>query len=493
MPGVSITTGAVSGPTAPGRAPASTYFVVGQAERGPADRVVTVTSFAEFARIFGGSTPYASLWPDVRTFFEEGGTRAAVARVLGPDATTGALSTALQDRNTTPGPTLTVAAASPGAWSSEVSVRILDGGTDATFRLQVLVGGKVVEDYANLRSPADAVSRINDGVSPSSRIRVANAGSTATAPDNNPAATPSPVTLTAGSDDRAALAAADYIEALDRFDDGMGDGAVGIPGLGSAVHDALVAHADAYNRIAILTSERAADKGELLGQAANLDAPRAGLFAPWIRVPDGNGGTRVVSPEGYVAAARARAHESAGPWRAGAGELSKARYVLSPDETFRPSDSDDLDTGKVNVIRTVAASTRVYGWRSCSADPANWKMLGAADVVNRVVTAARQVLEPYVFQPIDAKGHMLAAMAGTLEGVVKPMADAGGLFAGVSEDAQGNPVELDPGYRVVTGSELNDRTSLAADEVRAQLAIRPAPSAALVLLTVNKASVTAAL
>lgn len=489
MPGVVITTGAVSGPTAPGRAPASTFFLVGQAERGPVDLPVRLNSFGDYLRQFGGPTSFATLHDQLRAFFEEGGSRAWVVRVVGDGATTGNLSAALQDRGTTPAPTLSVAASSPGAWSSRVSVKVLDGPTNDTFRLQVLLDGDVVEDFANLRSPAEAVSRINESSGASSYIRVTNAGSTATAPANNPVATPSPVALTAGNDQRASLVAADYIAALDLFNADYGDGAVAIPALGSAVHAALVAHANATNRVAILAAERSTDPSTLLAQAASLDAPRAGLFAPWVKVPDGSGGSRVISPEGYVAACRSRAHEMTGPWRAGAGEIAKARWVVAADQQFSSQTASDLDAGKVNVITTIAAAVRVYGWRSLSDDVANWRFLSSADTVNRVVVEARAKLEPYVLAPIDDKGHLLASMQGTLEGIVKPMADLGGLFGWTDDDG----TERDPGYKVTVDGTLNSRASLADNQVFAQLGLRPAPTAALVYLTVTKASVTAQL
>ncbi|MBC8092500.1 MAG: hypothetical protein H7Y15_11285, partial [Pseudonocardia sp.] len=227
----------------------------------------------------------------------------------------------------------------------------------------------------------------------------------------------------------------------------------------------------------------------LLAQAASLDAPRAALFAPWVQVPDGNGGARVISPESYVAAARSRAHEITGPWRPGAGEVSKARWVTAADQIFGYRGANDLDAGKVNVIQTVSAAVRVYGWRSLSDDPANWRFLSAADTINSVVTEARAKLEPYVLAPIDDKGHLLASIAGTLEGIVKPMADMGGLFGWTDEDG----TERDPGYKVTVDGSLNTRASLGDNQVFAQLALRPAPTAALVYLTVTKASVTAQL
>jgi hypothetical protein len=489
MPGVAITTGAVSGPSSPGRSPATTYFLVGLSERGPISVPTLLTSFGDYVRIFGDSTPYATLYDQVRTFFEEGGNRCYVVRVTGEDADTGNLSTALQDQGTTPAPTLSVAASSPGAWSSRIGVKVLAGATDDTFRIQVLVDGDVVEDYANLHSPAEAVTRINDSTVASAYIRLTNAGSAAVAPDNNPAPLASPVTLSAGDDDRASIVTADYVTALGLFTDGFGDGAVAIPGMGSAVHTALVTHANLFNRIALLSEARSANKSTLLASAASLDAPRAGLFAPWIKVPDGSGGSKAISPESYIAACRARAHEATGPWRAAAGEIAKARWVTAADQVFTFADSEDLDAGKVNVTLTIGNAVRNYGWRSTSNDTANWRFLSSADVINRVVTESKKLLEPYVFSAIDGKGHLLASMAGTLEGLVKPLADLGGLFPWLDDDG----TIRDPGYKITVDDTLNTRASLGDNKIYAQLGLRPAPTAALIYLQVTKASVIAAL
>lgn len=487
MPGVTITTGAVAGPSAPTIAPASTYFAVGLAERGATDAAVLCNSFAEFEAEFGTRQSYGALWDDLKTFFEEGGTRAYVARVVGPAATTGALSSALMDQHaTTPVATLTVTARNQGAWSSRVSVQVFAGATDDTFRLKVFLDDVVVRDYTNLHTPAEAVSR----TSADPYVKLTDSGSATTAPLNNPAVLASPVDLTAGADDRASVTATHYVAALARFDIGKGDGAVAIPGIGASVHAGLITHADENNRLALLVAARTADVGTIIDTAAVLDAKRAGLFAPWIRVPDTFGGTRTISPEGYVAAARARAHNSSGPWQAAAGENSKARYVVAPDVVYTATQGNDFDAAKVNVIRTVAGYVRLYGWRSLAADEVNWGYLIGADTVNRVVTQAYQQLEPYLFGIIDARGHLLAKIEGTLIGIVQPMAAADGLFARFAEDGE---TLLDPGYRVNVSRELNTTESLALNQVLAELGIRVSPTAALVKLTVTKAAVTAAL
>lgn len=485
MPGVVITTGTVSGPSAPTLAPASTYFVVGLAERGPTDAPVLVQSYAQFQTAFGDPVPYSLLHPDLRTFFAEGGTRAYVTRVVGPAAAAGDISTGLMDRGETPEVTINVAARSAGAWSERVSVQVVDGATSGTFRLRVFFDGVLARDYTNLRSPAEAVAR----TSSDPYIVLTDAGSEAEAPDNNPAANSSPISLSAGSDDRSSVSTDSYLGALGRFDAGLGDGAVAIPGVGTAGHSGLIAHADSHNRIALLAHSREADIPTLIDTAAALDARRAGLFAPWVRIPDEYGGTRTISPEGYVAAARARAHLT-GPWQAAAGVSSRARLVVGPDVVYSPEQGDELDDAKVSVIRTIAGSTRLYGWRSLSEDVENWAYLTGADVINRIVTEAYLRLEPYLFGVIDARGHLLAQIEGTLTGIVMPMADAGGLFARFAED--GETLE-DPGYVVNVSGELNPTASLAQNQVLAELGVRVAPTAAWVRLTVTKAAVTAAL
>jgi hypothetical protein len=356
MPGLSVTTGAVAGPSAPNRAPGASYFAVGVCERGPATSALAVLSLAEFVREFGPRTTYGSLYDDVNTFFQEGGGRCVVARVVGPAATTGTLATALKDATpVTPADTINVAAANPGAWSSKVSVQVLAGASSALFRLQVRYDGTLVEDYPNLASPQDAVSKVN---ARSTLVRLADAGSVTAAPGNNPVPTGAPAALTAGTDDRASITNTHYIAALDRFAADDGDGAVAIPGIGTGVHAALLAHAAANDRIALLAHARNTDRPTLISTAQGLNSLRAGLFAPWIRVPDGFGGTRAISPEGYVAACRARAHEAVGPWLAAAGENARARYVSAPDETFTAAQAVPDRGGRHQPHRPTGQGTR---------------------------------------------------------------------------------------------------------------------------------------
>ena len=62
------------------------------------------------------------------------------------------------------------------------------------------------------------------------------------------------------------------------------------------------------------------------------------------------------------------------------------------------------------------------------------------------------------------------------------MRQAGGLFALFD----GNGKQIDPGYLVETGSNINTLASLNTNTVKAKLSLRVAPTAALVSVTVIK-------
>jgi hypothetical protein len=468
--GVSVTRTASAGQIYPLPVPSASYFVVGLAERGPATDVSRVTSLAQFEAVYGVRPSYGNLYDDVATFFAEGGGEAYIARVVGPAATSGALATPLQDRAGTPVNTMQFAAIGPGAWSAGVKIAITYNDVE-------------VERFANLASPQDAVTKMagSEWVDPT------DLASATVAPGNNPAVTGSPVALAAGTDDRGSVNAAGLVTALARFGSQYGDGCVAIPGGGDSTHAGLITHAKANNRLAILVSARGAGSTQLATLAASLDSEYAGLFAPWILTRDVYGGTLAIPPDGYVAAIRSRAHRTAGPWQAPAGDRSRSITIIAPDQIFDSATAGALEEAKVNPIMPVAGGVRLYGWRSLSSDVANWRLLTGIDVINRIVVAAQQGLDPLIFDAIDARGHLLARVEAVLAGIVKPMADAGGLYPWIDIDGTGQPTQLDPGYQITTDPS---RDVASGNTVKATVAVRVSPTAALLELTVTKVGVT---
>lgn len=482
--GVVVTTATRSGPTGTPRAVSGQYFAVGLADRGPTNAPVKINSMGDYRRIFGDRVSYGALFDDLSMYFESGGQQAQVLRVVGDAATVGTLT--LQD--TAAVATLRFDAASPGAWSTRLTVQVENGTNGPESRkITLRLDGAIVEVYNNLTS----IGQIESRFAGSPYVKVSSLGSATTEPNNLPvvlAATP----LSAGTDDRAAVSATQIGNALPKLKIGLGDGSVAAPGFGQSVHSALIAHANEYRRVAILSAARGSSAGDLAAIGIALGsvtgAQSAGLFGPHVQVADGAGGIRVISPEGYVAGGRARAHDAAGPWQPGAGEFSVSPYILGLDQEFTRTDAELLDAGRVNPIRLVAGRNRVYGWRSLSSAESDYSSLAVMDLLNRIVTECEARLEPFVFDTIDGRGQKFAEMKGVLIGILEPLRAAGGLFEGTNVSGE----VVDPGYSVNVGPNINTAASLAANEVHAQVAVRPAPNASLITLQIVKAGLTAA-
>lgn len=477
MPGVIVQTSTRSGPTQPLRTPSGQFFVVGLAERGATDKPILLRDMADVSALLGDRTTYSTLIDQLKTFFAEGGQQAYAARVVGPAATKGTLS--INDRQAIPAPTMRVDAASQGAWSSNVSIEVQNGSATDTFRIIIRYKDNIVEDITNLATVAAAVQKFKD----SSYVRIVDLGSPApSVPDKRPAVTVA-TALSAGTDDRAAITSTHHINALTRFARDLGDGCVAMPGqTGATVWAALIDHCKLNNRIAILAAGSNESAANLKSSAATLNSEFAGLFAPWVGVTDGAGGVRYISPEGAVAGRRAVAHDQVGPWRAPAGSMGKMNSVISVEQTFTTEEANDLDNAKVSVIRNIANSVRLYGWRSVSSDVENYSYLKDRDLLNYLVVQAEKRLEDYVFAPVDRKGQLLSSINAALVGLVEPIRAAGGLY----ENYDANNELIDPGYRVETGNSVNTTATLVNNEVRALLFVRVSPAGGLVSLNIVK-------
>ena len=89
---------------------------VGRALRGPTDVPVTIHSFADFSRVFGGMWLESDLGYAVNDFYRQGGSTAVIVRVHNTKAgDTGALSLGTGAKQ------LTLAAASPGTWGAKLT------------------------------------------------------------------------------------------------------------------------------------------------------------------------------------------------------------------------------------------------------------------------------------------------------------------------------------------------------------------------------------
>lgn len=91
---------------------------VGVCEKGPTNRADLVTNISQFTEKYGGFFSGSYVEPSVRAFFNEGGTRCFVARVVG----VGAVAADVALANSEGSPAIDASAISQGAWGNDVTL-----------------------------------------------------------------------------------------------------------------------------------------------------------------------------------------------------------------------------------------------------------------------------------------------------------------------------------------------------------------------------------
>lgn len=462
MPGVVISTSVRTGPSTETVRESSQLFIVGLTERGPSDEPVLVESLAEFEDIFGGYQSYSYTHPTMETFFEEGGTRAYVARAVGASATVGELT--LQDGGSD---VITLTANGAGAWSNDVQVSV-SHPTGSTFKIDIWYDGVLRYTTGNVSSASQAVGRINLS-SIATRYVTATVDDAALIPD-----VLAITSLTAGDDNRELVDTDVYAAQLELFNDALGSGAVVCAeDFSDAMASELIAHANTYSRISLLCGTENQSVASIKQKALTLQAEdnpeHAALYYPWVEVPTGTPGvTRFIPPVGYVAGKRSVAHNQTGPHLPAAGLLSSAKFVVGIKSDINKTVGDDLDENYVNALRIIQNTIRVYGARSLSADTDNFRYITQQDVVNTIVTECYRSIEDVVFSSIDGRNTIFANIESRLISILSVMRNIGALYPAF--DANGR--QLDNGYIVKCDSSLNPTAQLADGLVKAKVGVR---------------------
>lgn len=479
-PGVTVETYPTPGRTETLTAPGAAFFVAGLTDRGSAGIPGTVRSYSDFLSKYGPYVPYGNLHDALRLFFAMGGTQAHVIRAVGSSATKGTLT--LVDRAGEPDNTLTIDALDAGSWSANVKVQVANGDLASTFTISVWVDDILTETYPNLATPAAAVTAL----ATSSYVRATDAGSATTAPNNNPAVITA-TALSAGTDDRGTVNGASLVTALAKFGPELGDGIIAIPGYDSSVVGAgLLAHAKANYRLAALATTRTANIAAAKSAAAalnNTPGNQAAILAyPWVKVDDQAGGVRSISPEGFVAGARARAHVQAGPWRAAAGRISVTPQIRGVETTLTEANGEDLNNGRVSHIRLVAGDHQLYGYRTLSIDEVHYRFLTVQDVLDTIAHRGKRALQALTFEMIDSRGHFQNRAETAIINILQPMLAAGGLYE-LTDPLTGDVI--DSAYEVDAGPGVNPPDQVAAGNFTVDAAVRVSPTAEKIRLRIT--------
>lgn len=482
--GVETRTGIRSGPTNPG-SPSGVLHLVGLTATGPVDQAVTIRSLAEYTTTFGDRTSYAnSMFDSTRVFFEEGGAELLISRVVGPDASVAGVDLTTEGGEESPGVSLArIEARDPGSFANEWTVRVGDTNSDGMVTIEVLdAEDEPIATWRNIGSPADLVHAARSA----RRVNVLDLGA-----DDAGSFVPGEYALSDGTDDRESVTSEHVIEALDRAAAQGRGGSVAAPGHSAEnIGQDLIDYATRSEKIALLAAHEDANLAEVEAIGDNLAQPGgdyAGLFYPWLTVPDGNA-TRTVSPEAYIGAVRARAFTEVGYWQVPAGDRSRTRWVAGTVTDVSQGQNNELSGHLVNGIVTTNGRTRLYNWRSLSTNEDMVK-LSSRDVLNNLSVQIERVLEPHVFSTIDARGQLFSRVKNSVISVLEPVARQDGFFARIDEDGD----EIDPGYSVQVDVENNPTDVSEDNRVVVDVGVRLSPTAALIQVEIVKVALTGTL
>jgi Bacteriophage tail sheath protein len=433
----------------------STAAFVGVTEKGPVPgtllptgrmaQPVLVTSMTDYSRRFGGFLSDSFLTYAVRAFFENGGRRLYIVRVVGHTVTTppspplAAVSPG--------GAPLTIAAASPGDWGNSLTVRV-DASSDgdaSNFKLTVLNGATPVESFDSLTfqaSPTLAPGATN----PADYGRtVVNSRSEYIAITADFTARPSNGTIHLGNgNDGPPVTAAELIgaaaadstvtgtglHALDKITDvnliaipGQGDPATVNAGMeycktrplqdcffiadSGALTNVDSARVDgASPSVRTVADVRTFATTGLAGTPLDKAAGDYGaIYFPWVLAPDPLGRGRnpkiLLPPSPFLAGIYARIDNSRGVFKAPAGTEAGVFGAIGVAVNVSDTEQDQLNPIGVNVIRTVPGSGFVvWGTRTIGSD-ASWRYVPVRRMAIFLRVSIYYGIQWAVFEPND--------------------------------------------------------------------------------------------
>jgi Bacteriophage tail sheath protein len=388
----------------------SIALFIGWAGRGPTDRAVRLSSFADYERQIGGLDRRTLLGYAVKQFFENGGSDAYVVRIA--DLVTAVAATAaIGDINIT--------ASSRGAWANDYRVRLTQRTDDATrFKIEVLhhpSADAVVESFENLSMASTDARFVETAINGRSSFITVDA-TTANAPANN---TVNLNATTAGVDGtvlgpadaafRTALIACfgtgSVTDRIDLFN------IVCVPGLtDAATISTLQGHCRTRRAFLIVDAADTETVTTVLASLANktgADALNAAFYFPSVMSPDPlqDGALRAFPPCGYVAGVYARTDSTRGVWKAPAGSDAGINGASGLSITMSNAENGQLNPHAVNCLRTLPVfGTVVWGARTLHGDndrASEWKYVPVRRMALFLEESLYRGTQWVVFEPND--------------------------------------------------------------------------------------------
>lgn len=343
----------------------STGAFVGTAQKGEIGKAHLVTSWSQFVSLYGSFDDNSYLAYAVRGFFENGGTRAFISRVVKTDNGVNASNPASVTVGPQATPHVEFTAITDGTWGDSLSVEIASVTSSSTFNLFVKENGAVVEKFegTHLSLLEDINSKyISALVFDEDAVPVAGS-----------------YRLVGGDNGILGIQGSDYIgDAAKKTGiyafDGKPINLVAIPGITDvsvvkSLESYVDGRKDCFAIVEVPFAKGVMDAVKYKTVDANLSSPNLALYYPWLVISDpigvGANPTKVVPPSGHIMGVFARTDNERGVFKTPAGVDAVVRGAIGLENTVEDADQDLLNPIGVNCVRSFAGQgIIVWGGRT---------------------------------------------------------------------------------------------------------------------------------
>lgn len=460
------------------RQPTSTAFVIGFASWGPIGVRQVITSWADFLRVFGPAHSVSYLSDFAYIFFNNFGGKQIVA-VRAGDSPTKASATRT-NRASTPLATFKFEAKHP---SKSVDLSVLISDTADTNRVTIEVSSvalNIKEKFENV--DLRVVSELNAFNSKSKLVTVSLVASAVSGATGRPVA--GTFVLAGGDDGSASFGSGDLSNFLSEFaNDTLGTGQVCIPGFSSDNSAELIAHAETYNRLALIEPPLGTAYDDAYAANYNALSSFAAFYFPWVEMKDvnGSGVKKYYPPTIFAAGACAQVDRTIGTHKAPANITIPLALDVerNSDGTSVISDGirEYLNGKNTNVIAPIAGEgIKIYGARVCyPAGETRVRFVHERRMLNLIYYTAKIGYSWAVFSVVDANGRLFRDLRSSGQTFLRNLWRAGALYGKTEAEAF-----------VVTADESNNQPEeLEAGRVHVQLGVKLSPTAEIIIINID--------
>lgn len=360
---------------------------VGVTAKGNLEEPVFITNWTQFINEFGSFNKDSYLAYAVRGYFENGGTRAYIQRVVHSEVDDLTItSTAKKAKAQIPNenPNFIVTAINEGAWGNKIQVELTeyvdpsDDSKNGNVNVEVFYGNNSVEQFTNIE-PKNIEIILND--SKYIRLTVIKEDSAVTSFVKT--------TLENGEDGIKGLNDEDYKRGITKLEKSPIN-LVAVPGVTTkGVQTALLDFAEQNEKFfAILDSPMGMGVDEmrkLVTKDYNLKSEYGALYYPNGVTTDpigvGKNPVKTIPLSGHLAGVYGNNDNTLGVWSSPAGTNAKVKGVIGLESSVSDREQSILNPNSVNCIRAMDGEGIIV-WGARTLSKGEYKYINARRLVN---------------------------------------------------------------------------------------------------------------